>query len=292
MEVPDGQGHLQLAGRRRRRHGVLRLRRSDLLRPRARRNGALDDRHRGDHRLLGPPRRSGPRLLRLRRRHPAGRRRADGADPLDDAGGRSQDDRRLHRLVRGERRHRRRRHALRPQRQLPRLCRRSRHRLAALVVQDARSDLVAARRRRARRGPLRRQQQPAPRPRQEHLPPSPRTAPPTGRWSRSAPWRRARCSRRRRSWWEASTATRGRTRPPTAACSGSSRRATTSTRAPPSSRTGRSCSPPSTGPSTPSAPTTGRCAGPTTPARPSAPPPPSTPTVTSTWAAGTGACTR
>ena len=72
-------------------------------------------------------------------------RREDRRGRVDDGRGRPFGERRVHQLVRGERRHRPRRDAVRPERQLLRVRGGSRDGNAGMAVQDARPDLVAPR---------------------------------------------------------------------------------------------------------------------------------------------------
>lgn len=161
LDVPDRQGDLQHAGHRRRRDRLHRLGGSRLLRDREGRAAALVAAHRRDHRLLRAARRPGTRLRRLGRRHALRARPHDGRAGLDVRRGRPGGHRRVHQLVRGQRRHRRRRHAVRPERQLLHLRARPRRRRRAVALHDRRPDVVAARRRRRAWPALHGQQQPA-----------------------------------------------------------------------------------------------------------------------------------
>ena len=169
LRLPDGKGRLQLARRRRRRHRLRRLSGPELLRHQPRRHAALEGRDGRDHRLGRPAGRPGTRLLRVGRRTAPRLRCRDRRRALDLPGRPSERDRRLHRLVRGERRHRPQGHALRPRRQLPALRRRPCDGSGRLELRHARPDLVAPRGRPVERHAIRRQQRGPGLPRRQHL---------------------------------------------------------------------------------------------------------------------------
>ena len=125
---------------------------------------------RRDHRLLRAARRSRPRLLRLRRRHAARRRREDRRAGLDVPGRRSDRRQGVHQLVRGQRRDRPRRTRstcrTTTSSSTPSIATR-RRRLVRYKMPDQTWSLPAVDA--TQRHALRRQQQPAAGARQEHL---------------------------------------------------------------------------------------------------------------------------